>query len=653
MQRKLALLTAAACLLASAVAASAATPAEREQTLIPIIKNQTRDDAAVNRAAAELGDLGSLAGLQELLNMRKLAAVDIFHQHYSKINSPLPADIQALIIKNFDYDEGREHLAQFVYKRPYDNRDLYQAILGVAHRQEKVMGAFQWYELLLISTTQNIESQTLGLYRHLDETGKKRLLEFMVGRKFAGALPYFERYHDEMPLGPQSLYVHSKLVQFATSEAAATLITILKKYNVPKTDPVYRDLTASALLHLQQFPPSAVVDFSTFIGDIPFLKEVKIAKLFIALVQQRHPKEAVRYLLAYLHNKDHYQQAFDALASYVDLDAWRLTREELFKAYREGIFDTPYHKAAMARLEQNYQQYEQLAAKDKQSQGTSPLAAELQELRNKHGLDGLQNASAKQAISAYEGYADELNAIYKKYRKQPDSALASQAMVDAARTLGNLHRFLLADGKTARKYYQQAMDTAADHRLNEAYAPALLLAESMHFDNQDKDEAVKAYTNALDELRRSASLEKNPTVRQWLEIWLVKQVRFLKTGTPFKESARASAENFGAIVGFMMDLLALENIGEFKQKTSSPADLAQMPKSHFLFPYYVLQARDQPPEGFLGSVAGIDPSGYWLANYFDFINLNLKSRESAMAQNLWKMGKTATVRDAREQYAGR
>ncbi len=625
----------------------------REQEAIQKIRLQTGDDKVVDAAAQELARIGSIAGLQELINHRKFNAIDRYYEIYHQPHTPLPEDLQALIIKNFNYEEGREHIAQFVYKRPYDNRDLYELILGVAHRNDRILGRFQWYELLLISTTERMESRTVSLYRHLDDIGKKRLLEYMVGRKFAGALPYFVRYHDEMPMGSQSLYVHSKLLQYGTTEAAATLITILKKYDVPKNDPVYHDLTASALLHLQQFPEEATMDFSTFISNIPFLKEPKIAKLFIALTQKRHPKEAVRFLLAYLHNTAHYAQAFEALASYVDLDTWRQTREELFKANRESIFDTRFHKSAMARLEQNYQQYEQLRAAAKSDAPASAVQQELQAMIQRHGIDQLAGVDIREVLKRSEAYLEELAAFYKSHRKDPDHRDISLVLLRTQKKLGNIHRFVFNDAKTARRYYGEAISTADKHEVNEAYQAVLMLAESYHFDDQDKEQAINTYTKALDELRRSDNISKTPALKAWLETWIIKQVRFLNTGMPFKESVRNSADDFGTVVTFMGELLDLDDVQAFTSKAGYAGGLAQMAKSHFLFPYYVLTAREQQAAGFLTNLSAIDPAGYWMANYFNFINLSLKGKESAVAQNVWKMGKSLTVRGAAQQYQAR
>ena len=641
------------CLPLLLITAQASSNPTLEAEIISSIRANPRDDARINQQAEQLAGIASMAGLQELIDKRKIEAIDQFYKIYHQPRKDLPKDLQALIVKNFDNLHVQAQLGRFVHKRPYDNSELHRLILDVAHRQEKVLDTFYWYELLLVSTTQGLEDRTIRLYRHMDNTGKKHLLQNMVSRKFPGALPYFIRYHDEMPLGSQSLYVHSRLVQYGTTEAASTLIELLKKYDVAKEDAIYRDLTASALLHLQQFPDTATLDFGEFISKIPFLKEAKIAKLFISLIKARQPREAVRYLLAYLHNKEHHEQAFDALASYVNLDVWRQTREALFKAYRSGAFDTSFHKLALARLDSNYQKYEQLAAASKATQADSAARQELQALQQQHGIDKLTTMDTNQVLRAYEAYLDQLPELYSKYRKHPDRSHISLAMISGNKKLGNIHRFVFNDGATARKLYRQAADTAADHKVPEAYQAMLLLAESVHFDEQDKDKAIKAYTDALDEMRRSDHLGKSPAVQQWLEDWIIKQVRFLNTGIPFKESASRSAQNFGAAITFMSDLLDLDDVQAFRQKAGYAGGLSQMVKSHFLFPYYILVAREQQPEDFLNKLTAIDPTGYWLANYFDFINLSLHGKQSQMSQNMWKMGKSLTVRGAAQQYRSR
>lgn len=637
---------------APVVTLAALDPAE-EQALVKAVSERKDDKAFVLEAAKKFGQNNSMAGLNKFLDIRDYKAIDVFYKHYNKPHTPLPLDIQSIIISNFDDDFARTHLAQFVYKRPYDNPELFDLIHAQAHSKDKIFKTWHWYELVLISTAKDIEHKTLTLYKYLDQRARKAILEFMIKRKYEGAIPYFVRYHDEVKLGSKSLYVHSSLLKYQTAKAAEALGSLFTRYKVPKPGNLHLDLTTSALIHLEQFHESVPIDFSKFISDIPFKNYDKVITRFISLVNKRHPQVAVRFMRAYLHNKKHYKHAFKALESYVDLQAWQDTKVELGKAYNGKTFDTRYYQAAVAKLDQNIARYDQLVKAKESKKGPSKMDDQLALLKKKHKLGSMKNATPDAWLEAYDGYIDSLESFLKDNRKHGESRKIFLALIRAYKKVGNIHRFYKQDPQEALKWYDEIIEVNEKYDYTETYEALLMRAEVYQYDLKEKDKAIEVYIDALDEMRRSQELARYAALQKWLDKWLVKYVRFLKTGKAFKDSVnRRDVAAFSVALIFANRILDINGI---QQSLSGDGKLSiwKIPKSHFLFSRYIMAARNKSPEKLLKYLNRVDQSGYWQKNYFSFISMAALPRENKLAQNVRKMGNSITIRKAKDAYRKR
>jgi tetratricopeptide (TPR) repeat protein len=504
-------------------------------------------------AARKLGLLQSVPGLTQMVRHKDSKLIDEYSQEFRfRCGPELGHAIEDLLIENFDDVALRKSLGSlFFHCPPYQSRRLFDLLLAAVRQ-----GGDRWQThtmaQLMVSTGLAIEPEVLDLLAQLPKptvpqpslcagygTPREEVIGFLSKRRYVPAVPEFQRLLKDA--GAELGITCEALTKIGTRASLRSAVECVDRFR--REAPNEAACGVRGIFDaLGELPPDAPLDFSAFRHALAPKPEDPFIGQYIGLIKQRHERQGVTDLLAYLDTGPDapgrlYQTALEALLDFESPEVWQQALEHVERQHTQGHLPEGNYRFATGALQQRLQSPEKFVAQKHESERQAKIQEEAgDELRRRSAalepIRYLRQGNPEEYVRRYQELLKVWEADGRAHPDRERRITLTNSIGFEYLRLGTFTRFALRRFQEALSFYEKASEFVP---AEQQWLIHIARADLYQFELRDSGKAIAEYERVLAPLEQQARAapQRDESGMQPSLTWIAREIDYLKTGVPF------------------------------------------------------------------------------------------------------------------------
>jgi tetratricopeptide (TPR) repeat protein len=498
-------------------------------------------------SARALGWLRSARGLQAIVEAGKPALlydyeeglIDLGHSQYPEQRSPMPAEIEHILVQRFDDPVWGRKLLRFLYWEKYQTRDLFDRLYAHIADTQKFDDNYYWYRLIVNTDQIGVDAPLLVALPKLSPDGQRTILSALAQHKYAPALPELAKFTREHRTDPVwwTKEIYDDLAKIGSRESVEQLILELRRFSGPLAGDDGKRLL-DVISALNAVPKEAPLDVARAWAALPHKDDPAVAAACVTFaLAHPHPDEST-LLVAQLGDMKSWRGAFDALMGIDSTDVLRNTSARIEALHQAGTLPEGNYLFAKQQLSQRldhpdeYQRQRLMpmlnAALEKEA---GPLQRELR------SLIPLRQTDPKRYVEQAVKIVDALEAVADQHKDASYSGGVRYDVLTERSVIAPLQRFILRQPLKAIETNKKIFAAQPARREMRDFRAAIQIAEIYRYELGDKVKALEYYQKARDAVVPEdwpGGLRDPEGIATWFKDGLIgKQIDLLTSGRVF------------------------------------------------------------------------------------------------------------------------
>jgi len=602
--------------------------------------------------AERLGREQSAEGLETILRARNEDLLAVYTRAFRDSamreagsrpgGIPLPAEIEALIVKYYDDPKTGAPLLRLIASgwSRYRTRALFDLMLAEWRTGRRRNGGPELRDAILRTDAPGVEAPLLEHLKAMpDPAGYdgNAIAAFLAARKYRPAVPVLAAIVRNGQTGAVRS-ASDALLRIGGPEATAAALARLAWLRDQPAAPAAAGEMASLAGQIAQLPPEEPVSYAALRKALPPDPDQSQKSLLIRFAAKRKDKAAAPDAIAWLGDSKLHRVSLDLL---IDLDSpeiWKQARAEIERLKAAGALNDGQYQYASRTLDDKIADPEKHFAAKRQAARAQELAAMVRFINaSRAQVRELRESDPDKYVAAVLEEIGARGRLAAEYADLPASRGLQAELATQYLQLGNFVRFRMKRAPQALELYTESARAGGPGELASA--------DTYQFDLRDNARAIASYERQLEQYRRapppSSGNEMEAGLANWLKLWLEHQVQYLRTGRTYTGTIRiedvagaAPILYFGAGGGAEaddLDLRPLSRLLAAAQGGDRPAridraavarELAKLPPSAFTLARTALYVGLLPDAAAIRNYLGKhDPAGYASACLFAIVRM--------------------------------
>ncbi len=574
---------------------TAAVPGEAE--LVARLNAGNRAD--VLEAARQLGDLGSVPGLEAIATQDDPGLVDAYAANLRYLSREEWSPAQAAT------------LVALLTRSGFRPRTYSRIAFAIAHA----------------NPPHGVDSDLYQALPLLPDDGRTAIVLLLADHRHPGVVPYLRaivRTPDGLAAG-----ACEALAKIGTEAAVAATIDCLGDLARGRRDAVPR-----ALENLMQAPADVPIDLRAVRGALPSQLDGYVARGYARLVGARQDAGGVPELLLLL-SRDvgrYYPSetpVLDAVLAFDDPEVWKQARAELERLHATGQLEEKTYEASATRLDRAIANPDPLLKQHRDERANRALRAAWDVLEARHRVtDGPRHTDLERWVAEVTAYVEDGRRLLAEHPDAPEGRTLRSALAQHELRLSAVVRFTLRQPRRVLPLYEALFaDLSSSADDGSAELRAFFLGDLYQFDLGDRAKAIEAYEDGLAHLAAAPQGDKDwaVAVRMWWREWFTAEITYLRTGQPFRGPVTIERIEHFTTTLFLLGMVGVgggplaaripeSNERDPSSHVFSAEELRDLPSSHLTL-LGTLSAASLLPDadGVVAYLERNDPGGYWTA----------------------------------------
>jgi tetratricopeptide (TPR) repeat protein len=551
-------------------------------------------------SARALGWLRSARGLQAIVEAGKPALLydyeggltDRGHSQFPEQRSPMPAEIEHILVQRFDDPVWGRKLLRFLYWEKYQTRDLFDRLYAHIADTQKFDDNYYWYRLIVNTDQIGVDAPLLAALPKLSPDGQRTILSALAQHKYAPALPEMAKFTREHRTDPAwwTKEIYDDLAKMGSRESVEQLMLELGRFSGPLAGDDGKRLL-DVISALNALPKDAPLDVARAWSALPHKDDPAVAAACVTFaLAHPHPDEST-LLVAQLGNMKSGRGAFDALLGIDSPDVWRNTGARIEVLHQAGTLPEGNYLFAKQQLSQRLDHPDEYQRQRVMPTLNAALEKEVGPLqRALRSLIPLRQTDPKRYVEQAVTIVDALEAVADHHKDASYSSGVRYDVLTERSIIALLQRFILRQPLKAIETNEKIFAAQPARREMRDFRAAIQIAEIYRYELGDKVKALEYYQKARDAVHPEdwpGSLRDPDVIATWIKDGLIgKEIDYLTSGRVFSGAVtRRDVEGAGFAltmdgVGFLMLIAPSLAVSAAPADPTVLARLERMPASN-------------------------------------------------------------------------
>jgi len=596
--------------------------------------------------AQKLGRERSAEGLETIIATRNDELLRAYVDEFRKTSmrrftdnkrkaEPLPADIEALIVKHYSDPKVGGALRTLLTHNgtKYQTRRLFDLMYAEWRTGKVRASTYPIIDSILSTDLVGIEApllEQLQTLRQPASSDAQRLVAFLGVRKYRPAIPVLAaRVRGAAPGNPPTSVLHA-LLTIEAGEAVSVTFQRLAWLRAQSQGPEVAREADALILWIAQLPADTPVDFSAFKQAVSATPSDSAKGSLLRFIGVRREQGGVADVLRMLGETQFYRRALAILIAFDSPDVWKQARDEVEQLKQQGVLNDGQYQFARMRLDEMIANPDKhFAEKKRQEREREFDAKKLAQNAKKTKVQELKDGPAEKYIAAHVEFLNSQERLAQEYSDLRHAVGLRSEIGNEYLILGNLFRFPLKQPDKAIELYTKA------EQLGGGIA-SFFIADAYEFDLRDTPKALEVYQRMLQQMRKAPAYysDAEASFAKWGQAWLTHQIEYLRTGRRFRgrvgydDIEGAALLLYAPMQGDPFDLAPLDREVTDAQRTATidrnavAKKLDSLPPSGLTLLRTISFATLLPDaDAILRYLARHDPAGYASACFFGMVDM--------------------------------